>query len=632
MPVRSESELLQEKLDACVAKLRKSEQQLADTQRVAHLGSWECEIGAGKVRWSEETYRIFGLDPDQVPASDEGFIGRVHLDDRERVKAALRQAPQEGIHNLQFRIIRPDGSLRLVVGNGEVVHDTAGRPVSLIGTCHDVTEYHMAKEALGESEQRFSKIFQAAPALVSITTVAEGIHLEVNAAFLKTLRYERGEVIGRSGLELDLWVDPADRGKIVQALLEKREVREHEVLLRGKTGALIAGLLSAELINIKGKQFLVTLVNDITERKRAQEEQARLAAIVQSSDDAIVGKTLDGIIVDWNRGAEMLYGYRASEVIGRHIRMLFPPGASDSFEDVLEKLRRGERVEHYETERITKDGRILAVSSCISPIFDGNGRITGAATITRDITAHKQAKEQINLLVTRLAARTHELEAVIPELEAFNYTVSHDLRTPITVISGYCNWLRSECFPSSEEPCSVYLDEIHQAAERMSSLIDTLLDFSRLSRADLTREPVDLTTFAREIVATLQVAEPQRRVRVEIADGVVVKGDAAMLRVMLENLLGNAWKFTSTREEAVIEFGVTTVEGLRACYVRDNGEGFGMADAERLFSPFGRLSGAKSYQGFGIGLATVKRIVSRHGGKVWGVGEKGKGAVFYFTL
>jgi len=634
LPDKPASDEFKDKLDDCLARMKKSEQLLADTERVAHLGSWECDFAAGKVRWSDETYRIFGLDPDEVPASDESFLGRVHLDDRERVTRALRHAMEsgEGIQNLQFRIARPDGSLRLVVGNGEIVRDAGGHPASLIGTCHDVTEYRMAQEALGESEQRFSKIFQAAPALVSITTVTEGIHLEVNAAFLKTLQYERGEVIGRSGLELDLWVNPADRTAVIRALQEKREVRDFEVQLQGKSGAPIMGLLSAELIDIKGKEFLVTLVNDITERKKAQEEQARLAAIVHSSDDAIVGKTLDGIIVDWNRGAEMLYGYRACEAIGRHIGMLIPPGVSDPVGEILERLRRGERVEHYETKRLTKDGRILSVSACISPIFDSTGRVTGAATITRDITEKKEAQQQIDLLVGRLASRTHELEEVVPELEAFNYTVSHDLRTPLTAISGFCDCLKAECGGALGERGADYLDEIERAAARMESLIDTLLEFSRLSRADLKRERVDLSALAAEVAATLQLAHPERRVRFEIADGVVVKGDGVMLRVVLENLIGNAWKYTSAREDAVIEFGVAAVGGVQACFVRDNGVGFDMADAERLFRPFNRLSGAGSFQGFGIGLATVKRIISRHGGRVWGKGEKGRGATFYFRV
>ena len=166
----------------------------------------------------------------------------------------------------------------------------------------------------------------------------------------------------------------------------------------------------------------------------------------------------------------------------------------------------------------------------------------------------------------------------------------------------------------------------------MNRLIDALLNFSRLTRVEPRRETVDLSGMAQEVAAELTLTEPARRVTFRIAEGITVNGDANLLRVVLENLLGNAWKYTGMREEAVIEFGVTEIDGKPACFVRDNGPGFDMADAEKLFIPFQRLPGAEEFRGHGIGLATVERIIRRHGGRVWAEGEPGKGATFYFTF
>ncbi len=252
--------------------------------------------------------------------------------------------------------------------------------------------------------------------------------------------------------------------------------------------------------------------------------------------------------------------------------------------------------------------------------------------VVEDISARKQAEEQIERLNTDLAARAAELESANMELEAFNYSVSHDLRKPLTVINSYCQVIMEMCGVSLDEQCQGYLKEIYDGTLRMNQLIDALLNFSRLTHCELKPETVDLSAMALDITAELRVAELERRVTFAIAEGVTVDGDPALLRVVLENFLGNAWKYTGAREEAVIEFGVAEIDGKPACFVRDNGTGFDMEYAEKLFIPFQRLPGAHEFKGHGIGLATVERIVRRHGGTVWAEGEPDKGATFWFTL
>ena len=248
---------------------------------------------------------------------------------------------------------------------------------------------------------------------------------------------------------------------------------------------------------------------------------------------------------------------------------------------------------------------------------------TDVARLNTDLAARAAELEAANV----------ELEAVNMELEAFNYTVAHDLRNPLNVISSYCQVFKELCGDKLDEQCMHYIQETYNGTLRMNRLIEALLDFSRMAHAELNRAGIDLGSIAKEVAEELKGTGDARRVEIRIADGIVANGDANLLRVVLANLLGNAWKYTATREEqALIEFGTTEIDGKPVYFVRDNGAGFDNADADKLFVPFQRLPGAEEYRGFGIGLATVDRIIRRHGGKVWAEGEPGKGATFYFTL
>jgi len=258
-----------------------------------------------------------------------------------------------------------------------------------------------------------------------------------------------------------------------------------------------------------------------------------------------------------------------------------------------------------------------------------------AETITalqEEIAKREEAEERIEILNANLAAYAIELEMANQELEAFSYSVSHDLRRPLTAINGYCQVIQTLCGAKLDGECREYLKEIHDGTLRMNRLIKTLLDFSRINRYELRRQKVNLSGLAGKVAATLQRAEPARRATIRIAEGMTAYGDEDLLRLVLENLLGNAWKYSGRREEAVIESGVIDTDGTPAYFIRDNGAGFDMTDAGRLFIAFQRLHATDDYAGHGIGLATVQRIVQRHGGRVWAEGEPGIGATFYFTL
>jgi len=375
---------------------------------------------------------------------------------------------------------------------------------------------------------------------------------------------------------------------------------------------------------------------DVTERKLGEEERARLAAIVESSNDAIIGKTLDGIITSWNEAAQRIYGYSPEEAVGQPISMLVPSDRPDEVKKILDSVRQGEKVEPFDTVRITKDGRRLDISLTVSPIRSFAGAVVGASTIARDITGRKRAEEEIRLLneqlEQRVLQRTAQLEEANRELESFSYSVSHDLRAPIRHIGGFARMLKERAEPSLDETSLRYVKIIMESTQRAGALVDDLLSFSRMARVEMHDIPIDTNGLVREALDELRFEENGRSVDWRIARLPGVRGDPSMLRLVFRNLLSNALKYTRSRERAVIEVGSTQDEAETVFFVRDNGVGFDMRYVDKLFGVFQRLHGVEEFEGTGIGLANVRRIVQRHGGRVWAQGSLGSGATFYFSL
>jgi PAS domain S-box-containing protein len=435
------------------------------------------------------------------------------------------------------------------------------------------------------------------------------------------------------------------RTKQAEARTEQAEVRTEQA--ESRTEQAKTRTEQAE-VRTEQAETRVEQAKSRTEQAETRMEQAelrteeaeitamRLAAIIEFSDDAIIGKDLNSIITSWNKGAEKIFGYTTGEMVGTSIMRLIPADRRDEESQILKKIKRGENVEHFETLRQTKDGRLINVSVTVSPIKDSTGKVIGISKVARDITERKRAEEEIRRLNTeleqRVIQRTAELEAANKELEAFSYSVSHDLRAPLRAVNGFAGIVLEDFGPLLPKEGRDYLERIRNGGQRMGELIDDLLAFSHLSRQSMNRQAVNP---AELVQAVLDESAPQRegrQIEVKVRELPPCQGDPALLKQVWVNLISNAVKYTRGRQPAVIEIGCERKNNEDIYYIRDNGAGFDMQYANKLFGVFHRLHRADEFEGTGVGLAIVQRIVHRHGGRVWAEAQPDKGATFYFTL
>lgn len=376
----------------------------------------------------------------------------------------------------------------------------------------------------------------------------------------------------------------------------------------------------------------------ILHRRRAAEflkaSEARFRAVLESAPDAVIISDTEGKIVLANAQVERLFGYKRDNLIGHPVEMLMPARFRNG--------HKGHRTKYAEEPKargmgvgqtlygLRADGSEFPVSISLSPAETESGILVIADI--RDVTNQQQIENRIKELNARLTRDNTELAALNKELESFSYSVSHDLRAPLRAIDGFSQALQEDYEERLDDAGKGYLTRIRQAAQRMGQLIDDLLRLSKVTRANMDPQDVDLTELAQDIAANLQMSDPSRAAEFQIAPNMKTRGDAQLLQIALENLLGNAWKFTGNRNPARIEFGTTSQGKETTYFIKDNGAGFDMAYVGQLFGAFRRLHDARTFPGTGIGLATVQRIIHRHAGRIWAEAAVDQGATFYFTL
>jgi len=401
--------------------------------------------------------------------------------------------------------------------------------------------------------------------------------------------------------------------------------------------------------NLEQTDNLIVLLSDATERMvfqqrlihSANEAQILLKKLTVTKDyiaqilaamaDALIVTNHAGTIKNVNRAAQRLFGYDENELLGQSLERFVPDSRP---------LRQLDEASQLEVTCQRRDGETIVVASSCGTIQTEDD-LTEYVYVGRDITQRRQAESKIHQLNASLQQRTAELEALNSELESFSRTVSHDLRTPLSHVEFFNQMLREEYAERLDAEGQDYIEQIANACQRMRQLIEDLLQLAQVTRSDLEMSDVNLSEVAQSIATSLQRQANGRRVEFAIAENIIARGNIRLLRVALENLLGNAWKYTSKREAAAIEFGVQLARDLGRSdlppetpiyFLRDNGAGFDMRYADNLFSVFGRLHSQSEFEGTGIGLSTVQRIVQRHGGRIWAQAAVDQGATFYFTL
>jgi PAS domain S-box-containing protein len=389
--------------------------------------------------------------------------------------------------------------------------------------------------------------------------------------------------------------------------------------------------------------YAIIAINDPSERQAKERMISGQAALLELAYDAIFVRDLDGRITYWNAGAEHTYGFTRAEAVGQVAHVMLGTEFAEPLASIVAIASECGRWDGELTHRCA-DGRSIIVESRWETQRGPGGSLLGFMEINRDITSRKDAEgealrrtaeiEALNeSLEQRVQQRTVHLERANKHLTAFTYTVAHELRTPLRGISGFAEALVEEYGDRLDEEGRGFAGRIQAATGRMSAVLDDLLHLSWVSRAEMSPQDLDLSAEVTAICDRLRARDPDRHVQVTVEDGVRATVDLTLIRTALEKLLENAWKFTAGRDDAAIEFAAIHVdEAPLCCYVRDNGAGFDPAYADKLFQPFQRLHAVGEYPGTGIGLASLQRIIDRHGGRVWAEGAVGGGATFYFTL
>jgi PAS domain S-box-containing protein len=592
--------------------------------------------------------RTLGFTLDELEG--HRFLDLVHPDDLEATLAAIsRLSAQQEVLDFTNRYRCKDGDYRWIewrsVPRGNQVYAAA----------RDITEHRRAEQALRESEKRFEDAFEYAPIGMALVGLDQRL-VHVNRALCNILGYDKATLMT---LTVPVITHPDDVGKEMvlkrDMLGGNREYYQIEKRYLHADGRIVWGLLSVSLMTDPQGQplYFIAQLEDITERKQAEEglRQAE-AALLESEYWLKESQRIAGIgsyVMDIAAG-QWLSSPVLNEIFGIGAKF---DRSVDGWASVIHPDHRPMMVEYFtnlltmhqnfdKEYRITRqnDGQERWVHGLGNFDYDDSGRPLWMYGTIQDITDRKRAElalhELNNALEERVRQRTAQLEASNRELETFSYTVSHDLRAPLRHLDGYSRILVEECGEQLDTQARSYLEHIRESSAHMGQLIDALLNLSRLARNELHRKLVAISALAHSVVDGLRQHDSQRVVEFTIQEDLIAYADETLLCVVLENLLGNAWKFTSEREKAQIEFGADLLLSQNTnepvFFVRDNGAGFDMAYVDKLFGAFQRLHRADEFPGTGVGLATVQRIIHRHGGRVWAESVSDQGATFYFTL
>lgn len=506
-----------------------------------------------------------------------------------------------------------------------------------------------AESKLLASENLFRKAFETSPDSVNINRMSDGMYVSINNSFTRISGYTVEDVLGKTSLELNLWADPSERDRLLRILSDKGEVQNMETLFRMKDGSLVYGIMSAAIIDLDGIPHILSITRDITDRKNAEEKlrksEEKYRLLAENITDVIWVMDVTTMRFTYvSPSVERLRGYTPEEILMRPVTdALTPEGAVQvaeltrrGVEDLLNgKMKTGEFYIN-EIEQPCKNGSTVwteVITSFYQNKEKGNVEVLG---VTRDITARKKAEDEIHKLNTglelRIKDRTAELEAANNELQAFAYSVSHDLRAPLRAIDGFSKYVLEDYSGKLDEEGLRFLELIRSNTRKMDKLITDLLSLSRVGRGNQRAAKIDMTKMAismfNEAVSSLMPG----KFNFSIGQLPDCHADPIYIKQVWINLISNAIKFSSLKSNPEILIDGSTKNGYNVYFISDNGAGFNPEYSHKLFNAFQRLHNTSEFEGSGVGLAIVKRIIQRHGGEVWAESAEGNGAKFYFSL
>jgi len=627
--------------------LRISEERLALATHTGNIGVWDWDVTNNILLWDNAMYRLYGLRRGDFGGAYEAWASALHPEDKTytegEIQAALRG---EREYAPEFRVIWPNGSVHYLKAASHTLYDDNGKPLRMVGINYDLTERKLAEIELREKEERLAlATIQNGVGVWDWNLVTQEMIWDDSMYSLYHIRRE--DFIGtEEAWRKALHPDDLHRGD--------REVNDAIAGIKPFNTEFRVVWPNGEIRHIKavakvfrdeqGTPLRMLGINmDITERKQAEESlrasEERLHSIIQTSMDGIVQMDADGIVTGWNSQMEKVFGWPRAEAIGQalHETIIPPQHRKAHVQGLRHFLLTGEGSvlnKRIEVEGLHRDGHAFPVELTVTPIKMGDKYEFSA--FLRDITETRRAKEEIYRLNAeleqRVVERTAKLEAANKDMESFSYSISHDLRAPLRAINGFSKILQEEYIDRLDEEGKRLLNVVGANAQKMGELIDDILAFSRAARNEIERSVIDMKKLASSVWEELKPEMARRDVHLEIGDMPPAEGDPAMIHQVVFNLLSNAVKFTQHRADARIEVGGRADEHETVYHVKDNGVGFDMQYADKLFGVFQRLHGIDEFEGTGIGLAIVKRIVTKHGGRVWAEGRIGEGATIYFAL
>jgi len=602
-------------------ELRRSENNLSRAQQIASLGSWEWDISSSRQFWSDETCRIFGLEPGAIAPQFEDFLNFIHPADRERVSEAIRGALDHRTYDIEYRLIRKDGQ-------GEVAFSEDGTPLRMYGTIHDITDHRRMDEALRESEKRYRDLVKYAPTGIYEIDYRSTRFKSVNQAMCDILGYSEEELLSMDPLDLldeegkARFRERAERGLSGQPVDDEVEYRVRardgrEIWVTINTSPLFEGNMLTGVMGI---------AHDITERKqmeeRLRESEAKFRGLSTATPAAVIVYSGERTLYA-NPAAVSFFGYSEEELLAMNFFDIIHP---DSRAKVREGMRarkaRMSDLVHYEVKVITKSGaeKWLDVST---NMISYEGRQAGIIVCT-DITEIRMARKRAEDYSRQLARSN-------AELQQFAYVASHDLREPLRMVSSFLSLLTKKHGDQLDAQAKQYVSYAIDGAERMRQLIDDLLTYSRVETRGKDFSPVDMNEIAKMSLGELRLMMIEENAEVRIDPLPTVMADKMQMKQLLTNMISNAIKFRGS-EPPRIEVAARP-EGEHWLFsIKDNGIGIEPKFHESVFNMFQRLHTHDEYPGTGIGLAIARKIVERHGGRIWLESEAGKGSTFFFTL